>query len=275
MSWTADALAGAVIGIFALLCVAGVVAYRTWRRAHDVRVVLARPNVSVSLESRVGDNPGLYLVVENLGPTAASQVRLAIDPPVASMTTQYGDRVEDWFVLKQGLSTLLSGQRYAIRLADRGSRSIAYSQAVPCRARVEFDWEAAGAHHARYALELDLSALAEPRRDDELATQELARALKRLERQIKDLQSSKAMRTLARSVFKQLEPRLRAMEKQLRQISRAQPPTDKPGKNDKGAKRKRSGRESEPVQREPQPTTLALHHTHWDAADRPSSSLLG
>ena len=67
-----------------------------------------------------------------------------------------------------------------------------------------------------------------------------------------------------------------AMEKQVRQNLRAEPQTDKPGNERKGAKREQSGQEFRASAAGAATDDVSRSiHTHWDAADRPSSSLLG
>lgn len=139
--WNADEwTAAATVGTLVVAVIALVFAGWQTRLARQGREDQARPAVHVELQLSEGLFQGVDLVVRNLGPTIATDVTLAFDPPLASTTDDDASsrRVSELAFLREGIPSLAPGgevrtlldllpRRLEAGMADR------YEVAVRCR----------------------------------------------------------------------------------------------------------------------------------------------
>jgi hypothetical protein len=103
--------AAAGVAQAAILIGASAIAFRQVREARGLREDQAKPYVVVSLETDKSSPYVLYLVIRNLGTTAAKDVRITFDPPLSSSLDRPGDnRIAEWSALARGIPTLVPGQ---------------------------------------------------------------------------------------------------------------------------------------------------------------------
>jgi hypothetical protein len=95
----------------AVLIIAAVIAFRQVSEARRLREEQAKPYVVVSLETGKSSPFMLYLVIRNLGTTAARDVRITFDPPLRSSLDWPGDnRIAEWSAIARGIPTLVPSQ---------------------------------------------------------------------------------------------------------------------------------------------------------------------
>lgn len=149
MCWTAncptDQLTAAAtwmqaIGTTLTFIVAGVAAFWAWKQvgeARRLRELQAEPFVTLSLKIVNGD--GVELVIENIGTTVAHTVRFEFFPEYAPAANFQGFEPSKTKLWKEGVPTLVPGQRIALvidRLQprhDSASLPQSYNVIVTCR----------------------------------------------------------------------------------------------------------------------------------------------
>lgn len=111
-AWTPDDFSAAAnLGTFALAAAALVIATRQLRQARDLRQEEAAPYIVLDVLRSVTSSWLFELVVENVGQTAASDVRIVIDPPLTSTLDGENFAVGHWSVLTDGVRTMAPGRR--------------------------------------------------------------------------------------------------------------------------------------------------------------------
>jgi len=111
--WTAARIGAAAALLQALLLmVAAGVAWVQTREARRLRKAQAQPYVLVSLESEPQSPHLVNLIIQNYGSTAARDISVRFEPQLrSSLETAGGERADEWSALKQGVPTLVPGQR--------------------------------------------------------------------------------------------------------------------------------------------------------------------
>jgi hypothetical protein len=106
-----------------VLVAAVIVAGRQLRESHRTGRAQTRPYVVVYLELSRVSRVLVELVIENLGTTSATNVRIAFNPGLRS-TLDQGDsnRLEEWTALKDGIAHLAPRQRLTTLLDSLISR---------------------------------------------------------------------------------------------------------------------------------------------------------
>jgi hypothetical protein len=97
----------------AVVVVAAVIAWGQVREARALRIDQAQPYVIVYLKETAASRHLVDLVIENVGRTAARDVRISITPPPKSALDQGddSDRFARWGALRDGIDTLAPRQR--------------------------------------------------------------------------------------------------------------------------------------------------------------------
>lgn len=117
------------VGTLVVAGVATFIARRQLKQARELREEEAAPFVVVDVvPSRNGFS--LDLVIENIGKTLATDVRIAFDPPISSTLDGSGYDLADWSPLKEGIATLAPGRRL-MALFDTGPQR--YQAKLPLR----------------------------------------------------------------------------------------------------------------------------------------------
>lgn len=119
-AWTPDDFsAAASLGTFALAAAALFIATRQLRQARDLRQEEAAPYIVLDVLRSRTSSWLFELVVENVGQTAARDVRIVINPPLTSTLDGEDFAVRHWSVLTDGVRTMAPGRRLAT-LFDSG-----------------------------------------------------------------------------------------------------------------------------------------------------------
>lgn len=107
----ADFGAASGVGTLLVAVAATVIARRQLKQARQLREEEAAPAVIVDVLPDETAGFILDLVIENIGRTAARDVKITFDPPVKSATDMAGYELTDWSPLKDGIKTLVPGRR--------------------------------------------------------------------------------------------------------------------------------------------------------------------
>lgn len=107
VTWTDTATVGLIAAQLVVLIVAAFVAWRQVREARELREEQQRPFVVVDFDLQNGYMT--FLEVVNLGTSLARDVRIEIDPPLASASDV---DLADLKMLNEGIATLAPGTKY-------------------------------------------------------------------------------------------------------------------------------------------------------------------
>lgn len=111
-AWTpADFGAASSVGTLLVAITATWIARRQLIQARQLREEEAAPAVVVDVVPSPVSGHILDLVIENIGKTAARDVRITSHPPVKSATNMAGYELADWSAIKDGIKTLVPGRR--------------------------------------------------------------------------------------------------------------------------------------------------------------------
>ena len=113
--WTDQAQVWLLAGQLAVLAVAAFMALRQVREARRLREDQTRPFVVVDFEP-IEVHGFLDLVVKNVGPTMARDVRIAFDPPIQS-TRELDVPIAELKMLREGIPTLAPGKEHRMHFA--------------------------------------------------------------------------------------------------------------------------------------------------------------
>lgn len=112
VAWTpADYGAASSVGTLLVAITATWIARRQLIQARQLREEEAAPAVVVDVVPSPVSGHMLDLVIENIGKTAARDVKITFDPPVKSATNMAGYELADWSAVRDGIQTLAPGRR--------------------------------------------------------------------------------------------------------------------------------------------------------------------
>ena len=193
----AETVAAAAESLTALVAIAAAVfAWRQVREARRTREDQAQPFVVVDIVPDPRSDNALNLVIENIGFTMATDVKLAFDPPLtrAKETTIEGSRLQDWSVLKEGIPALPPRKRIEgyfdvtrerVKTGATPKYSVSVSYRGPRKQRT---------YDSSYIIDLNAyyGALSLVRKD----THNIAETLEKIERRMEAWTESRSLRIL-------------------------------------------------------------------------------
>lgn len=111
-AWTPEDFgAASSVGTLLVAITATWIARRQLIQARQLREEEAAPAVVVDVVPSPVSGHILDLVIQNIGKTAARDVKIIFDPPVKSATNMAGYELCDWSAIRDGIKTLAPGRR--------------------------------------------------------------------------------------------------------------------------------------------------------------------